>query len=69
MKRNLSCDLCPLHNSVRKTRCVWGMGSLKAKVAIIGDAPGVVEDLQGLPIRWSLALAVRVWAMFRNVKH
>lgn len=41
------CTKCKLHISRRSP--VVGRGSIYAKVALIGEAPGYHEDLQGLP--------------------
>ncbi|MEM2955104.1 MAG: uracil-DNA glycosylase [Nitrososphaerales archaeon] len=42
-----TCKLCPLHKSRKNT--VPGEGSSKAKLMLIGEAPGVEEDEQGRP--------------------
>ncbi|MGQ9468674.1 MAG: uracil-DNA glycosylase [Nitrososphaerales archaeon] len=42
-----ACKLCPLHRSRKKA--VPGEGSSKAKLMLIGEAPGVEEDEQGRP--------------------
>jgi DNA polymerase len=42
-----TCKLCPLHKSRKNT--VPGEGSSKAKLMLIGEAPGVEEDKQGRP--------------------
>lgn len=41
------CKLCPLHQT--RTQTVFGVGNEKAKVMIIGEAPGFHEDQQGEP--------------------
>lgn len=41
------CKICPLHKS--KKNAVPGEGSSKAKLILIGEAPGVEEDDQGRP--------------------
>lgn len=41
------CNLCPLHESRRKA--VPGEGSDKARLMLIGEAPGSEEDEQGRP--------------------
>jgi len=41
------CKLCPLHKS--RKNAVPGEGSSKAKLILIGEAPGVEEDEQGRP--------------------
>ena len=46
-KTVLSCTKCDL--SKTRTNVVFGSGSLKAKLMFIGEAPGMQEDLQGIP--------------------
>ena len=46
-KEILTCTRCDLHQS--RTQAVCGVGSLVADILIIGEAPGVDEDLQGEP--------------------
>ena len=46
-KITLSCSNCLLHRSRRNL--VFGQGSPRAKLVFVGEAPGVKEDLQGLP--------------------
>jgi uracil-DNA glycosylase len=41
------CVLCPLHES--RTRVVFGAGNADADLMFVGEAPGMNEDLQGLP--------------------
>jgi DNA polymerase-1 len=41
--RNPNCDLCPLHEGAEFV-CLMGQGSRKAKVMIVGEAPGERED-------------------------
>ncbi len=41
------CKLCPLHQT--RTQTVFGVGNTKAKLMIIGEAPGFHEDQQGEP--------------------
>ena len=41
------CQLCPLHKT--RTQTVFGVGNEKAKLMIIGEAPGFHEDQQGEP--------------------
>jgi uracil-DNA glycosylase family 4 len=41
--RNPDCELCPLHESAEYV-CLMGSGSKKAKIMIVGEAPGVRED-------------------------
>jgi len=42
-----NCTLCALSKS--RTQTVFGVGSQKAKLMFIGEAPGANEDLQGKP--------------------
>ncbi len=42
-----SCQRCPLHKT--RTQTVFARGNAKAKLMIIGEAPGFYEDKQGLP--------------------
>lgn len=42
-----NCKLCQLCQT--RTNIVFGTGSLKAKIMLIGEAPGANEDLQGEP--------------------
>jgi len=42
-----SCISCGLHQS--RTQTVFGVGSLQAKLMLIGEAPGFHEDKQGEP--------------------
>lgn len=42
-----ACNLCPLHKS--RKNAVPGEGLSKAKLMLIGEAPGVEEDEQGRP--------------------
>jgi len=46
--RNPSCDLCPLHKEA-STVCVFGEGSGRLPVMILGEAPGREEDRRGRP--------------------
>lgn len=41
------CILCPLHAT--RTQTVFARGNAKAKLMLIGEAPGFYEDKQGLP--------------------
>ncbi len=41
------CQRCPLHAT--RTQTVFGVGNEKAKLMIIGEAPGFYEDQQGEP--------------------
>jgi len=42
-----NCKLCQLHK--QRTKVVFGKGSLKSKIMLIGEAPGRNEDLTGKP--------------------
>lgn len=42
-----ACNRCPLHKT--RTQTVFSRGNSKAKLMIIGEAPGFYEDQQGLP--------------------
>lgn len=44
---NQDCVACPL--SKTRTQIVWYRGNPKAKIMLIGEAPGKQEDLEGLP--------------------
>ena len=46
-KEVLSCTRCELSNARRNV--VFGAGNPKAKLMFVGEAPGMEEDLQGLP--------------------
>lgn len=46
-KEVAACTLCPLHKT--RTQTVFFRGSSKAKLMIIGEAPGFYEDQQGFP--------------------
>ncbi len=48
MRRNPNCKLCPLHKEAH-TVCLWGEGSPKARLMILGEAPGREEDMVGRP--------------------
>lgn len=41
--RNPNCDLCPLHEGAQFV-CLMGSGPTRAKVMIVGEAPGARED-------------------------
>src|SRR5579872_1761835 len=43
----VQCSACRLHES--RTQTVFGVGSTKADLMIIGEAPGFYEDQQGEP--------------------
>lgn len=42
-----ACTRCPLHKT--RTQTVFSRGNSKARLMIIGEAPGFYEDKQGLP--------------------
>ena len=44
----LACVKCP-HLVKSRTQVVFGVGSLKAELMFVGEAPGADEDLQGEP--------------------
>ncbi len=46
--RNANCNACPLHEECN-TVCLWGHGDTKAKIMLVGEAPGRTEDRTGLP--------------------
>ncbi len=46
-KEVLSCTKCELHKT--RTHAVFGAGNTKARLMFVGEAPGMQEDLQGLP--------------------
>lgn len=48
--RNPKCRDCGLHQYA-KTVCLWGKGPKRAKVMIVGEAPGYREDLTGKPFQ------------------
>lgn len=48
MNRNPACTDCKLHASAN-TVCMWGTGPKKARVMIVGEAPGYNEDKEGRP--------------------
>ena len=48
MKRNKSCQRCPLHEDCH-TVCLWGTGDPCADLLFVGEAPGKVEDWKGKP--------------------
>ena len=41
------CVRCPLHQG--RTKVVFGSGNADADLMFVGEAPGMHEDLQGLP--------------------
>src|ERR671917_1796681 len=41
------CTRCPLHQG--RTNVVFGSGNANADLMFVGEAPGMHEDLQGLP--------------------
>jgi len=46
-KEAFMCTKCELSKS--RTNLVFGVGSTKAKLMFVGEAPGMEEDLQGIP--------------------
>ena len=46
-KEALSCTKCDLCET--RTHVVFGAGNPRAKLMFVGEAPGMQEDLQGLP--------------------
>lgn len=48
--RNPNCENCELHSSA-KTVCLWGEGPKRARVMLVGEAPGAVEDDKGRPFQ------------------
>lgn len=46
--RNSSCELCPLNQSAM-TVCLMGTGPARARIMIVGEAPGETEDEGGEP--------------------
>lgn len=42
-----TCTLCPLHKT--RTQTVFSKGNPSANLMIIGEAPGIYEDKEGLP--------------------
>lgn len=48
MKPNPDCQSCELHKGA-KTVCLWGEGPKKARVMVVGEAPGRMEDESGRP--------------------
>lgn len=46
-KEVASCTRCPLHKT--RTQTVFYRGDAKARLMIIGEAPGFYEDQQGMP--------------------
>ena len=42
-----NCTSCP--SGQTRTNCVFGTGSINAKLMFIGEAPGEMEDLSGMP--------------------
>lgn len=41
--RNPNCELCPLHQEAEHV-CLMGSGSRKARIMVVGEAPGARED-------------------------
>ena len=46
-RRVTGCTRCPLHEC--RTKAVFGAGNANAELMFVGEAPGAVEDQQGLP--------------------
>lgn len=42
-----ACERCPLHET--RTQAVFGAGNANAQLMFVGEAPGVQEDLEGIP--------------------
>ena len=42
-----SCNSCPIHST--RTNCVFGDGDPTARLMFVGEAPGEVEDMRGIP--------------------
>ena len=42
-----SCTKCSLHQT--RKNCVVGKGNINADIMLVGEAPGEVEDMQGVP--------------------
>jgi probable DNA metabolism protein len=47
-KASMQCRACPIHGCAKQT--VFGRGSSKAKIVIVGEQPGSQENEQGLPL-------------------
>lgn len=58
MTRNPGCQDCELHKGV-KTVCLWGDGPKKARVMIVGEAPGKTEDERGKPFQGASGQVLR----------
>lgn len=50
VERNPNCRLCDLHKGNSHV-CVWGMGPPRAKIMIVGEAPGQEEARSGKPFQ------------------
>ena len=48
--RNPNCQLCGLWESA-ETPCLFGRGPKRAKIMIVGEAPGELEDRTGRPFQ------------------
>jgi uracil-DNA glycosylase len=46
-RESSGCTRCPLHQG--RTKVVFGSGNANADLMFVGEAPGMHEDLQGLP--------------------
>ena len=49
MKQNIECRLCMLGRDENRNTCIWGTGNKKAKVLLVGEAPGLDEDCSNAP--------------------
>lgn len=65
--RNPNCEKCELHKGV-KTVCLYGEGPKKAKVMIVGEAPGRVEDDRGRPFQGDSGQVLREELMRVGIK-
>ena len=45
----MTCTACPFYITCR-TPCLQGTGNKRAKLVLIGDAPGFNEDIEGIPL-------------------
>lgn len=48
MPRNPNCERCPLHLGVNHV-CLWGEGTRRSGIMLVGEAPGENEDREGHP--------------------
>lgn len=65
--RNPKCQLCNLHQHC-KTVCLMGHGSKKAKIMLVGEAPGVTEDRGGLPFQGRAGQLLNKLLIERGIK-